>query len=135
MTRRKLEQSLYQPVSRYVDRRGFRLQHAEMRFYEYRIDLFGFSRAQDLTVAIELKLTKWKRAFEQAVLYQLCSDLVYIAVPKTTVSRVDLALLRQHGVGLISVDLADRCREVLSAEPSDVLRASYRETFIAVMKK
>ncbi len=64
MTARKTESSLYDPVSRYVRRRNFRWQHPEVQFYAYSIDLYAFSRVDDLTIAVELKLLKWKRAFE-----------------------------------------------------------------------
>ena len=126
---------MYDPVSRYAHRRSFRWQCPEMQFYEYSIDLYGFSRIQDLTIAVELKLLRWKRAFEQALLYQLCADLVYIAVPVTTVRRVEIPLLAEHGIGLIAVDANDRCRQVLEATRSEVLRRSYRTDFIEFIRK
>ena len=58
----------------------------ELPFYEHRIDLYAYSVELDCTVAVELKLRKWRRALEQALLYQLCSDYVFIAVPATTAS-------------------------------------------------
>ena len=135
MTPHKKEASLYHPVSKYVHRKGFRLQHPEMPFYEYSIDLYGFSRVRHLTVAVELKLTKWKRAFQQAILYQLCSDLVYIAMPAAAIRRVDLCLLEQYGIGLLSVDPTDRCREILGPVRSEVLSRSYKNAFIELVRK
>lgn len=135
MTARRTESSLYDPVSQYVRRRNFRWQHPELQFYDYSIDLYAFSRVDDLTIAVELKLLKWKRAFEQAILYQLCADLVYIAVPMTTVARIDLQLLSRHGIGLLAVDPKDRCRQVLPGARSPVLRQSYRSGFIAFVRK
>jgi hypothetical protein len=134
MKRRRLEKHLYRPVSRFFGAQGFGLQYPEMGFYEYRIDLFAFCGKRNQTIAIELKLTKWKRAFEQAALYKLCSDLVYIAVPETTVRRIDSFLLRAHGIGLISVGKKGDCKEIISASQSDLMRLSYRDTFIRVMK-
>ena len=66
------------------------MQKVELPFYEYRIDLYGFSCEENSTVAIELKLSDWRRAVEQAMLYQLCADLVYIAMPERATKRVDL---------------------------------------------
>ena len=106
-----------------------------MQFYEYSIDLYGFSRVHDLTIAVELKLFKWKRAFEQAILYQLCADLVYIAVPVATATRVDVSLLREHGIGLLAVGTKDRCCQVLQAVRSAVLRRSYRDDFVAFVRR
>src|SRR5712692_4089128 len=126
MIRHKFESSLYRPVAAYARNRGFRWQRPEVQFYEYRIDLYGFSRPDDMTVAIELKLTNWRRAFEQALIYQLCSDLVYIAVPHGTSLRVDTGLLHAHGIGLVAVRASGRCKEVLKAIQSKVVRHHYR---------
>ncbi|GAG43766.1 unnamed protein product, partial [marine sediment metagenome] len=57
-------------------------------FYEYRIDLFAFSQKLDVTIAVELKLHRWRRALEQSLLYQLCADFVFIALPAPTIARV-----------------------------------------------
>jgi hypothetical protein len=93
------------------------------------MDLYGFSRKLGLTVAIELKLFKWQRAIKQALLYQLCADLVYVAVPQETVPRVDLGQLEAIGIGLISVSAA-RCREILSPVASPLVRPHYREFYL-----
>ena len=130
----KLESSLYQPVAAYAHNRGFRRQRSEVQFYEYRIDFYGFSRRQNLTVAIELKLTKWRRAFEQALIYQLCSDLVYIAVPFKTSLRVDPVLLQAHGIGLVAVADNGRCRVIIEAIRSFVVRHDYRSEYINTLK-
>jgi len=48
------ESQLLKPVAKFARRQGFRLQTVELPFYEYRIDLFGFSTQYDATVAVEL---------------------------------------------------------------------------------
>ena len=96
--------------------------------------MYGYSRRNDTTVAVELKLKKWTRAIEQALLYQLCSDLVYIAMPCTEVKKVDTALLVEHGIGLLAVK-EQRCREVLPASPSRELRRHYREKYLNMVKE
>lgn len=123
------ESMLVEPVTRYVTRRSFTRLEPEVQFYECRMDLYGFSRKLGLTVAIELKLFKWKRAIKQALLYQLCADLVYVALPGETVHRVDLGQLQVAGVGLISV-CTDRCREVLPPVVSPLVRPHYREFYL-----
>lgn len=128
------EEELAAPVARFLRNRAFRLQSSEVPFFEHRMDVYGYSMKLDCTVAVELKLTKWARAVEQALLYQLCSDLVYIAMPRHEVARVDLDLLTLHGVGLIAVDHG-RCSEVLRAAPSQVLRSHYREEYLAMLKE
>jgi len=122
------EYELTDPVVRYLRNRTFYLQKLEVPFYEYRIDIYGYSRRSDLTVAVELKLAKWSRAIEQALRYQLCSDIVYIAMPKDQTARVDPMILKEHGLGLIAVE-QDRCREVIRAVQSRVMRKHYRNQY------
>ncbi len=129
------ESLLYPLVADYKRRQSFQLQAPEMQFYEYRIDLFGYSQTLNLSVSVELKLTNWRRAIEQALLYQLCSDYSFIALPESTVKRVDLGLLTCHGIGLIAVGEAGNCREVLSAAQSNVVRAFYRDAYIELLQR
>ncbi|MGD0265298.1 MAG: hypothetical protein ABSD47_10185 [Candidatus Methylomirabilota bacterium] len=128
------EGDLAAPVGRFLRNRAFRLQSSEVPFYEYRMDMYGYSERADLTVAVELKLRKWSRAVEQALLYQLCSDLVYIAMPREHVGRVDLEVFAKHGVGLIAVE-ERRCREVVRAVPSQVVRRHYRLQYLAMLQR
>lgn len=126
------ERDLVPSVARYLRNRTFSLQLEEVPFFEYRMDMYGYSRRNDLTVAVELKIHKWSRAVEQALLYQLCSDLVYIAMPSIAMAAVELALLDEHGLGLLSVE-THRCRQVVSPRPSSVLRKHYREQYLALV--
>ena len=123
------ESELLPSVERYLRNRTFRLQSVEVQFYEHRMDLFAYSLQHDLTVAVEIKRTRWLRAVEQALLYQLCSDWTYIAMPRNELERVDIDTLKLHGLGLIAVQQS-RCDEVLPAEPSEVLRRHYRDTYL-----
>ena len=110
-------------------------QHAlELPFYEHRIDLYGYSPSTHATVAVELKLYKWRRALEQALLYQLCSDYVFIAVPTATAKRVDLEELRRHGIGLLAVTDGE-CVEELPAIPSPVVNPNYKAAYAAIVKE
>lgn len=128
------ERDLRPPVARFLRNQSFCRQLEEVPFYEHRMDVYGYSRRHDLTVAIELKLRRWVRAVEQAILYQLCSDLVYIAMPANSTLRVDLEVLDEYGLGLISVR-KNCCRRVLPARPSTVLRTHYRERYLALVSE
>ena len=75
---------MLEPVSSYIRRKGFRKLVPEMQFYDFRMDIYGYSKSLDMTVAVELKLGNWHKAFEQTLIYMLCADIVYIAVPKET---------------------------------------------------
>jgi hypothetical protein len=96
--------------------------------------MYVYSQREDIAVAVELKLTKWSRALEQALLYQLCSDLVYIAMPQSEIKRVDLRALGEHGIGLIAVG-EERCKEMLRAAPSEVVRKHYREEYLTMLRE
>jgi hypothetical protein len=129
------ESELLEPVSEFAKRQGYRLQRSELPFYEYRIDLYGFSRRTNSTLAVELKLNDWRRALEQATLYQLCADLVYIAMPETSTSRVDITELRKNRIGLISVRGSGKCTYILAATTHPEVRQFYRQTQITYLEE
>ncbi len=123
------------PVAKFAQQQGFCLQEHELPFYEYRIDLYGFSAPNDSTIAVELKLTDWRRALEQALLYQLCSDYVYIAMPERAAGNVDMAELQSQGIGLISVLESGDCSCLLPATAHSEVRQFYRSTQIEFLKE
>jgi len=129
------EAQLLEPVARFAKRKGFCLQSAELPFYEYRIDFYGFSYRHDATLAIELKLNDWRRALAQGLLYQLCADQVYIAMPEGSAKRVDKAELESNGIGLLAVRNTGACTCVLSAKPHSEVRRSYKLSQINYLKE
>ena len=129
------ESSLLDPVTKYIKRKGFRLQAPELPFYERSVDIYGFSKITNKAIAIELKQHKWKKAIEQALLYQLCADEAYIAMPKKFVGRVNLDLLTKYGIGLISISEAGRCRTMINARQSLVLRIGYKNNHIDYLQR
>ena len=129
------ESQLLKPVARFAQQQGFCLQERELPFYEYRIVLYGFSARSDSTIAVELKLTDWRRALEQALLYQLCSDYVYIAMPERSAGKVDKAELQSQGIGLISVLESGDCHCLLPATAHSEVRQFYRSTQIEFLKE
>jgi len=129
------EAELTNPVSLYFHRKGYRWQATELQFYDYNIDIYGFSRISDLTVSVELKIKNWRRAFEQALVYQLCSDLVFMALPKETVHRVDQRMLAAEGIGLISVAGNNRCKIIVEPRSSHVVRDGYKRHNIDVLRQ
>src|SRR5262249_2244666 len=121
--------------AKFAERQGFCLQENELPFYEYRIDLYGFSVHQNSTIAFELKLSNWRRALEQALLYQLCSDYVYIAMPERSAGKVDIAELKGQGIGLISVLDSGDCSCLLPAAVHSEVRQFYRASQIQFLKE
>ena len=120
---------LFEPVKQYVSHLGFNLLESELQFYESKMDLYGFSEKLNRTIAIELKLLKWKKAIRQALRYQLCADQVYVAMPRETEHLMDLEFLKSHGIGFIGVTTS-RCYEVLSPASSSIARPHYRDFYI-----
>lgn len=120
-------------VQAYVKQR-YAQQAVEVPFYEHRIDLYGYSAERHSTVAVELKLRDWRRAVEQALVYQLCSDYVFIAVPEKTAQRIDRNELETYGIGLLVVSEC-RCVEAVPANLSPVLNSDYRDAYIGIMKE
>lgn len=129
-----LESALREPVRSALQRRGYQRQGDEVGFFEYKMDLYGFAPVHDFTVAVELKLRKWKRAFEQAVVYQLCADFVFLALPMSTALRVDVPLLEKHGLGLLGVAPDLSCHMLCEANQSTVVVPDYRRFYINMMQ-
>ena len=128
------ESELLAPVTRHLRRAGVRYLTDEMQFFDYRLDLFGYSSRTDSTHAVELKLYKWRRALEQAAIYQMCADYVSIALPLDKVTSVDLELLGVAGVGLIGVQSEKRCFRVLPPQRSKRVRPNYRRFYIDLLR-
>ena len=126
------EADLLQPVQAYLAAE-YPEQQVEVGFYEYRIDLYGHCPKSGQTIAVELKLHKWRRAIEQALLYQLCADRAIIAIPEATAQRVDHDELTAHGLGLLAVR-ADGCTEIIEGRKSTVVRPAYRAAMIEAVQ-
>ena len=59
-------------------------------------------------IAVELKLSDWKKALVQAQNYQLGSDYVYVAFPdtkETLIQKKVEPLLIKKGIGLLFIDV------------------------------
>lgn len=54
-------------------------------------------------ISIEAKLNKWKDGFHQALRYQCFSHKSYLALSSDKIKNVNINLLSEHKIGLISV--------------------------------
>ncbi len=129
------ESALLEPVRGSLRRRGYRQQRPEVQFFEYSMDLYAYAPAKKTTTAVELKLHRWMRAFQQALVYQLCADFVYLALPMHAAERVDRPLLAQHGLGMIGVHPEARCVLLLEPRQSTVVIPNYRDFYIRLMQE
>ena len=114
-----LELELIKPVSDYFKKQGYKVKH-EIKIGYHRADLIAFN--EDEVVAVELKLSDWKKAIIQAKNYQLGAMFVYIAVPlfkSYNVLRKAEYKLRKDGLGLLIVEETNcEVKKIIDAKPS-----------------
>jgi len=99
-----LELELVKPVSDYFKKQGYSVKY-EVRIGFCRADLVCFKQVD--TIAVELKLSNWKKAIVQAKNYQLGADYVYIVFPMMksyNVIRKAENILKKEGIGLLVVN-------------------------------
>jgi hypothetical protein len=121
-----LERELIDPVKSYLLTRGCSNVVSELRFFDRGIDVYGVCDGRrTLTYAVELKLSDWQRALQQAAVYQLCSDFSYVAMPFDGASCVDLVPFRECGVGLLVVRADGTVGVMLEAQRSSEVRRHY----------
>jgi len=102
-----LELELVKPVSDYFKKQGYLVKH-EIKIGFNIADLVAFKK--DEVVAIELKLSDWKKAIIQVKNYQLGSDYVYLAVPlmrSYNIIRKSEHILKKNGIGLLVIKEED----------------------------
>jgi len=99
--KRPLEEDIEEDVSKFIEERGYDV-YPQVQVLGRRIDLLGIRKRRML--AVELKIRDWKHAVYQAYLGSLCANLVYVAVPDSTIPIVERRVFVENGVGLLSVD-------------------------------
>ena len=127
----KFESELYKPVMRYFKNKSFTSQKVEAEFFERRIDLYAFSKKLNKSVAVELKLSNWKKALNQALIYQLCSDYVYLAMPVAAMNAIEVTKIKSYGVGIIAVYESGFCKRILPARKSKHVKKIYKGEIIS----
>jgi len=78
-------------------------------------------------IAIEAKMKNWKDGLLQAQRYLLFANYSYLALPENKVQNVDLELLREKGIGLLSVT-ENGLKEVLPPLESELYE--YKQKYI-----
>jgi len=99
-----LELELFKPVSDYFKKKGYKIRN-EIKIGFCRADLVAFKDKE--VIAVELKMSNWKKAIVQAKNYQFGSDYVYIAVPllkSYNILKKAEFLLKKEGIGLLIVN-------------------------------
>lgn len=118
------------PISAYLRHTGCDVVIPDLPFFDRGIDVYAIrSRPRRLAFAVELKLYDWRKALRQAAIYQLCSDFSYVALPSTTVPKVQLDQFRQAGIGILSIGVTGDVSIFLKARRSTEQREFYLDSF------
>ena len=107
----------------YFRSRGF-LTRKEVPFLFKVADIFCFHEQTGECIAVEVKVRNWRQALEQALVYQMMADQVYVALSSKHVEAVDHGLLAARGVGLLAVDASGKVDVIVEA-PYSSRRSSY----------
>lgn len=70
-----------------------------------------------VTVAVEAKISDWKNGLIQAQRYLLFSDYSYLALPERNIEFVDKDLLKESGIGLLTIK-DKNIEEIIAAQKS-----------------
>ncbi|WP_162630257.1 hypothetical protein [Brevibacillus brevis] len=114
------ETDLIAPLVKTYSKMGYRA-FAEVQLSSRWIDIFLVNEATNVTVAIELKLTDWKKAYKQAKVYPIAADYVYVGMPEQYVHRAldHCDYFENVGIGLLSIN--GKAVEVFEAQKSSIL--------------
>ncbi|MBM7866989.1 hypothetical protein GTO89_05065 [Heliobacterium gestii] len=127
------EIDLIAPVVKSFSDRGYRA-YAEVKLSSRWIDVYLINENTFETIAIELKLTNWKKAYQQAKVYPLVADYVYIGMPEKYVHRAldNIDLFKKLGVGILSV--SQEVIEVLEPQQSTILSQNVKREVIGKLE-
>ena len=73
-------------------------------------------------ISIEVKISNWKKALQQAYSNMYVFDYSYVALWHKTVPNVDLEIFKDLGIGILEVN--ESCNEVIKAKRSKLVIAS-----------
>ena len=88
-----------------------------------RIDIVA--ERDEKIIAIEVKVNKWKKAFRQALNYQLGADESYVALPQEYSKPVNQEIFRASGIGLITVEKGGKAIVIIPARQSTKKSRNY----------
>lgn len=129
----KKEQQLRPHVKNFFEGRNLKI-YEESPFYERRIDFVAYSKQNKRVVSVEVKLKCWQKAFQQALIYQLCSDAVYVAMPACRIQYLDKELFKENGIGFIGILPSGQCQVLIKPSRSKIVRHYYKKELISVLR-
>jgi hypothetical protein len=121
------EAALYRPVAQWLTRLGF-VCWRDVSYLGCWIDLFA-ERSDGETIAVELKVTNWKRGLRQAQIVRPAVNRTYLGVWAPYVhraqSRAATETMEKTGVGLLSIN--GHCKML---QPATRGQAPYRRWIV-----
>lgn len=104
------EDQLVEIVCNHFKNLGYEVDR-EVKLKSKSIDIVA---KKEKTIAIEVKVSNWKRAFQQALTYRFGADFVYVAMPEQVIHRIDKEAFEEKGIGILSI--GNSVRTVLEAK-------------------
>lgn len=132
MTRSIKERTLLNRVERYFRNKNFQTCK-EVPLLDNSIDLVAYDNKFSKIIAVEVKVANWKRALQQAMLYQLCAHQVYVALWSNSLNKINLNNFNELGIGLISVD--GTARKITNPRRSYIIHKSLMKNVKNYIKK
>jgi hypothetical protein len=114
------ETDLIAPLVKTYAEKGYRA-FAEVQLSSRWIDVLLVHEENEETIAVELKLTDWKRAYRQAKVYPIAADYVYVGMPEQYIHRAleHSDYFQGLGIGLLSIN--GKAVEIVQAHKSSIL--------------
>lgn len=115
-------------VKTYIDK-GYRA-YAEVKLSSRWIDVFLINDETEETIAVELKLSKWKKAYQQAKVYQMVADYVYVGMPEEFVHRAveNKKYFEELGIGILSIN--GKANTAIEARKSNLVMSTVKKDII-----
>ncbi len=115
------EDDLKQIFVNYLKKNNFCFR-TEVGMLECRIDVVGKKKRK--LYAYELKIEHWKKAIQQAILYQLFADYSCIVMYKENLHRLRIKKCQDLGLGVFSLDSKGHLSCILQPKKSTIINPS-----------
>ena len=115
------EEQLRRMFLRHLKKGGYKYE-TEVRFLERKIDVIGKKRKK--TIAFELKVKNWRKAFQQAFSTKLCADFSYMVLFDEYFHNVNMEMFRQEELGVILIDEKGKMVKILEPKRSKLINPS-----------
>ena len=105
----------------YLKEAGYKFE-TEVQFLERKIDVVGKKRKK--TMAFELKVKNWKKAFQQTYSTKLCTDFSYMVLFEKYFHNVNINMFKEEELGVILIDKDGKMMKILEPKRSKLINPS-----------